>query len=359
MPTESLSARLNRVTLLDNIPLSAQLELTYRCPLACIHCYLPRGRRASPKKELLERDWKGVIKDLKGLGSLSLIFTGGEPLLRPELPGLCLYAGKLGFEIRIFTSGAGLTPALIRALRPANISGFELSYYGRPAAHDAVTGTRGSCRMTLAAAKALKKAGFRVKLKTPVMRATAGELKYVARLAARNGFRRSFDPLLTLASDGGEANLARRVPGRALAALLADPLINPVELNTCAAPAADSPVCGAGRNTVSINPYGDVFPCLQLGVKLGNILRRPLPAIWKNSPWLKKWREVTVSDLKSCRSCPDLDFCSRCPGVSLLETGDINKPYQTACLMAAGARKAHAGARRQFPPSPLCDISFP
>jgi len=343
MPAESVSARLNRLTLLENIPLGAQLELTYSCPRRCLHCYLPqtRGRGpARPARELSAAEWESVIRELRDLGGLFLTLTGGEPLLRKDLPRLARYATKLGFEIRIFTSGAGLTGGLIKKLRGTNVSRFELSFYGRPAVHDAITGVKGSCVRTLAAAKALKKAGFKVKLKSPLMRATAGELKYIIRLAARNGFERSFDPVLTLASDGEASNRARRLPDRELAAILEDREINPPAENPCAMPAADSPVCGAGRNTVSINPYGDVFPCLQLGAKLGNVRRRRLAYIWKNSPWLKKWRKVTMADIKECRNCADLDFCSRCPGVSLQEAGDICKPYKTACVIAKAVRKA-------------------
>jgi len=343
MPHESLAARLNRLTLLNNIPLSAQLELTYKCGLVCVHCYLPAVSRAGAGagKELTAKEWRKVLVQLKKLGCLSLVLTGGEPLLRKDLPALCRRATRLGFEIRIFTSGLGLTRALVEALRGTNVSGFELSFYGRPAVHDGITGVKGSCLRTLAAAKLLKKAGFKIKLKTPIMKATAGELKYIARLAKINGFERSFDPVLTIASDGDLANLKLRLQGGKLAALLKDPVINPVEANEHGSPAADSPVCGAGRNTISINPYGEVFPCLQLGVKLGNCRQQSLAAIWKNNKWLEEWRKTTVSDIKACRNCADLDFCSRCPGVSLLETGDIAKPYKTACLMAKTARKEH------------------
>ncbi|OGS12678.1 MAG: hypothetical protein A2234_07865 [Elusimicrobia bacterium RIFOXYA2_FULL_58_8] len=345
MPAESIAARLNRLTLLENIPLGAQLELTYRCPLNCGHCYLPQtkpGAAAALKRELSTGEWRKTLKELKKLGTMSLVLTGGEPLLRSDLPALCRSATKLGFEIRIFSSGAGLTGVLARALRATNVSRFELSFYGRPAVHDAITGVTGSCFKTLAAARLLKKAGFKVKLKTPVMKANAGELKHITRLAKKYGFDRSFDPVLTIASDGEASNLARRLPAVRLAALLADPDINPVEKNYFPSPAPDSPPCGAGRNTVSINPYGDVFPCLQLGVKLGNLRKRPLGDIWKNNKWLKQWRKITAADIKACRNCADLAFCSRCPGVSLLEAGGTHKPYKTACVMARAARKAYA-----------------
>jgi len=348
MPTESLAASLNRVTLNKNIPLSAELELTYRCLQRCEHCYLPQtlGRaEASKEPELSTPEWGKVLLQLKGLGCMFLVLTGGEPLLRRDLAAICRRATKLGFEIKIFTTGCGLTRALIESLRSTNVSRFELSFYGRPAVHDAVTGVKGSGLRTLAAARELKAAGFRVKFKTPIMKRTAGELKYISALAAKNGFERSFDPLLTIANDGEASNLLRRVPSRGLKALLKDRSVNPVDGGGDNPPAVASPVCGAGCNSLSINPYGEVFPCLQLPVKLGSIRGSSLGAIWTGAPWLKKWRKVSVSDIKGCRSCADIDFCSRCPGVSLLEAGDINKPYRTACEIAHITRKIYDAVR--------------
>lgn len=334
---ENIAAGLNRITLAGNIPLNAQLELTYGCPRRCFHCYLPQtgGRApASPDRELTTAEWSAALESLKSLGCMFITLTGGEPLLRADLPEICRRATSLGFDIRIFTSGWGVTAGLIAELRGLNISRFELSFYGRPAAHDAVTGVKGSQAETLAAARLLKNSGYAVKFKTPLMKATAGELRYIAGLAEREGFLRSFDPVLTLASDGEMGNLRRRLPAGELKALLADPVVNPVPPGCPGQPDPAGPVCGAGRNTVNINPYGDVFPCLQLGVKLGSIRRLPLAGIWNNSPWLRKWRKVTVSDIKACRGCARAAFCSRCPGISLLETGDINEPYGAACLIA-------------------------
>lgn len=344
--TSSLAGGLNRVTLLENIPLNAELELTYRCPHRCVHCYLPQtlGRsRAKPGRELSTKEWEMAMRQLKDLGCLFLVLTGGEPLLRKDLASLCRYATKLGFEIKIFTSGAGLTRELPEKLRGTNVSRFELSFYGEPDVHDAITGVKGSGPRTLAAARALKKAGFRVKLKTPIMKATAGELKYIAALARKNGFEYSFDPMLTIANDGESSNRARRVESGELKTLLEDPLINPAGKNEPSSPAADSPVCGAGRNTLCVGPYGEVFPCLQLPVKLGNVRTKSLREIWERAVWLKKWRKASVSDIKECRFCADLDFCSRCPGVSLLEEGGLDRPYKTACEIAGIMHRAAKG----------------
>ena len=130
MPECTPSARLNAVTLKKNIPVSVTAELTRRCPLSCRHCYLPETRgRAEPAHEISTAQWKNIFKKLSGAGALYLTFTGGEPLLRPDLPELCRFAKELRFDVRVFSTGLGLTPALARELAAAGISGFEISFY--------------------------------------------------------------------------------------------------------------------------------------------------------------------------------------------------------------------------------------
>jgi radical SAM protein with 4Fe4S-binding SPASM domain len=333
MRAESVSARLNRLSLERCVPISAQLELTRRCPLRCRHCYLPAG---GSEGELTTAEWKGVLRQLSRLGTLSVVFTGGEPLLRPDLPELCAHATALGFEIRIFTSGQGLTSALTAALAKSNISGFELSLYGREKAHDAVTRRPGSARRTLAAARLLKKAGLRVKLKTPLMKTTAPELPYLRRLARGKGYGFALDPVLTPPLDGRRG--AAPVAARLLPALLAADLT--AAENPCGAPDPDSPPCGAGRNTLAVSSRGELLPCLQLPVPLGDA-RRGLASLWKSSTWLKRWRRVKTSDSPECRACPHLAWCSRCPGAALQLAGDIFSPYPAACALARAAHKCY------------------
>ena len=338
---ESVAAALNRLTLERCVPLSAQLELTWRCPLRCRHCYLG----PAPKwRELSAAEWRSALRQLKGLGCLFLVLTGGEPLLRKDLPELCRHATKLGFDIRIFTTGLGLSRGLLKELAGCNVSGFELSFYGRPATHDAVTGLPGSAGATLAAARLAKNNGFKVKLKTPLMKPTLGELAFIRKLARREGFGFSLDPVLTRPA-GGEQSLRKlRVSGAKLKALLADRDLNPLVKNGLGLSDPASPVCGAGRNTVNISPYGQVRPCLQLNVPLGNLRKKKLRAVWKDSAWLKRWRRVRAADIKDCAGCAAADYCSRCPGVSLLETGKIDRPYPTACLLAKSQARGARGA---------------
>jgi len=338
MPDCLPSARLNSVTLRENIPVSVTIELTRRCPLSCLHCYLPETRgRAAAGRELAAAQWKKILRQLARAGGLYLVFTGGEPLLRPDLAEICAYAKKLNFDVRVFSSGLGLTAELARELKEAGLSAFEISLYGRPAVHDGITGLAGSFARSLAAARELRSAGIRVKIKAPLMNLNAGQANWLKALAKKEGFAVSFDLVIVPANDGDKTALKYRLGGRALAAAvcLTESLVPAVPAD--GRPSAQDLLCGAGRNVCALDPAGNLYPCLQLPVKLGNLTRRKFAAVWKNA-WLKKWRRASVGDLQACLSCPDIEYCSRLSGDSLLEEGNSFAPNAPACALARALR---------------------
>ena len=349
--SQQIAAKLNSLTLELNIPVSVTVELTRRCPLSCRHCYLPETRgRSGPAGELDTAQWEKILGQLAEAGGLYLVFTGGEPLLRPDLARLCRRAKELRFDVRVFSTGLGLDRKKALELKEAGVSGLELSFYGRPALHDSVTGRKGSFKASLAAARLLKRSGLAVKIKVPLMKINSGQAGWLQKLAKKEGFEISFDPVITAANDGNASALPLRLTGPRLAKvvkLLAAPPDSrfsiPDSLSPVPDPLSPTPdprppildfLCGAGRNVCAVGPGGELYSCLQVPVKLGDLKRRKFADLWKNSAWLKKWRLAGVKDLKGCAGCGDIGFCSRCPGVSLLEAGDLLAPNKPACEMA-------------------------
>ncbi len=335
------SGRLNALSLERNIPVSVTIELTRRCRLSCLHCYLPETRgRAAPGPELDTAGWERILGELARAGGLYLVFTGGEPLLRPDLPRLCRRAKKLNFDVRIFSSGIGMTGALAAEFRDAGVSGFELSLYGAAEVHDGITGRRGSCAETLRAAGLLAGAGVRVKLKVPLMRQNSGQTAFLRRLAAREGYAIGFDPVIAPANDGYRAGPDLRLAGAALAETLAE--IPGGEGGAVTEGPAPDFVCGAGRNVCALDPAGNLYPCLQLPVRLGSLASGSFSELWSRQAWLKKWRRAGVNDIGACTACPDRDYCSFCPGISLLEEGNPLVPNRPACELARALRRRAA-----------------
>jgi PqqA peptide cyclase len=108
-------------------PLWLLAELTYRCPLHCVFCYNPVDY-TSHGAELSTDEWLRVLREARAMGAVQLGFSGGEPLLRDDLEMLAAEAHRLGFFSNLITSGVGLTPPRIRALKEAGLDHIQLSF---------------------------------------------------------------------------------------------------------------------------------------------------------------------------------------------------------------------------------------
>lgn len=110
-----------------NPPLWLLAELTYRCPLHCVFCYNPT-QYARLKEELSTAQWVDVMTQARALGAVQLGFSGGEPLLRPDLEELVQEATRLGFYSNLITSGVGFTEARAQKLKDAGLDHVQLSF---------------------------------------------------------------------------------------------------------------------------------------------------------------------------------------------------------------------------------------
>jgi AdoMet-dependent heme synthase len=320
------------------VPLNALLELTYRCGLRCIHCYNPSLR----DKEMSTAQYVKLLTGLRDLGCLFLIFSGGEPLARPDFFTIARQARRFGFTFTLFTNATLInsrTARKIARLLPLEV-GVSL-YSAIPEIHDGITGTPGSFRRTIQGIKLLIKAGVKVRLKCVLFQHTASGYKKVIALARDLGADYEFDPVLTPGRDGDKSILRNRVKPAELEKLFMDSRVLPLSRKK-PLPAGESALqilCSAGVSSLSLAPNGDVFPCVQLPLKAGNILTRDLPAIWRKAPVFKKLRKLANRDLKACWTCRLKYYCGRCPGLALLEEGDLLAPSQVACLHAKVVKK--------------------
>jgi uncharacterized radical SAM superfamily Fe-S cluster-containing enzyme len=89
----------------ERVPLSGSLAMTHRCHLRCVHCYLGQERFAPAGGELETGFWLSIVDQLADAGCLNLLVTGGEPLLRPDLPEVYTRAIRRGILLSLFTNG--------------------------------------------------------------------------------------------------------------------------------------------------------------------------------------------------------------------------------------------------------------
>src|SRR5215510_12514259 len=110
-------------------PLGLLAELTHRCPLHCPYCSNPLELTASAQ-ELSTAEWTSVLEQARDLGVLQVHLSGGEPLIRRDLPELATRAADLGCYVNLVTSGLGLTEARMAALAEAGVAHVQLSVQG-------------------------------------------------------------------------------------------------------------------------------------------------------------------------------------------------------------------------------------
>ncbi len=113
-------------------PLALLAELTHRCPLSCLYCYNPL-ELTKRDQELSTEDWKRVLRQAAEIGVLQVHFSGGEPLLRPDLLELIEEASRLELFSNLITSGIGLTDKRLAELDAAELGSFQLSFQGADA----------------------------------------------------------------------------------------------------------------------------------------------------------------------------------------------------------------------------------
>lgn len=81
-------------------------------------------------------------------------------------------------------------------------------------------------------------------------------------------------------------------------------------------------ICKPLQNSIFIDSNGDLYPCISLYYKFGNILQQPLRDIWNKSEKHKYILSLKKKDFSICTACETKEYCSKCPGNALLEKGD-------------------------------------
>jgi radical SAM protein with 4Fe4S-binding SPASM domain len=96
-------------------------------------------------------------------------------------------------------------------------------------------------------------------------------------------------------------------------------------------------ICKAGQGFCSISPTGDVYPCLMMPMKVGNLRENSFDTIWHTSPspGLSHLRSLTRQDLTDCNRCNLEKYCRKCLGVAFSETGELTRPAPSTCRHSA------------------------
>ncbi len=301
-------------------PVSATLELTYSCNWNCKYCYAVINK----KNKLSLAEWKKAIRELEEMSILVLTLTGGEPLLHPDFFSIASYARERGFAIKIFTNGSLLNNDNINkfvALQPLRV---DLSIHGADEkTHDSFTGVKGSFKGLMESIELLQNHNIAILLKCAVTRLNENQLFDIKNLAIKLGINVAFDTVVQAANDGDNTTLDYAVSKDFREKYWSEEydFITEGGGRVTTDWSKVKNVCGAGKKSITIDPYGNILPCSQWRRILGSIRKETLKEIMDNSPELKKVLNITAELVQKLRSMDCGAYCNICPGASENQTG--------------------------------------
>ena len=142
-------------------------NMTRRCNLKCVHCYSASADIDYPD-ELTTDEGKKLIDDLAAFGAPVILFSGGEPLLRPDLLKLAQYATDKGMRAVISTNGTLITREIAAKLKTIGLSYMGVSLDGLEKTHDRFRGTKGAFEKAMEGIRNCRDAGIKVGIRFTV-----------------------------------------------------------------------------------------------------------------------------------------------------------------------------------------------
>jgi radical SAM protein with 4Fe4S-binding SPASM domain len=331
---------------------------TLRCNLACAHCYLDAQDRAA-SDELTTEEAVAFIDDVAAMKSPVLLFSGGEPLMRPDLMELGRHAIGQGLRIVISSNGTLITPELAEQIADVGFSYVGVSLDGSEATHDEFRRKDGAFQAAITGIKHCLAAGVKAGVRLTLNKANAEDLDAVLDVVERKGVPRFCMYHLVYAGRGREIvkdDLEPQETRRVVEHLLdrtkdwhergvetevlttdnhADGILvlqrvaeeDPPRVEEVRELLARHGGCSAGTKMANVDARGNVHPCqFWSHVTLGNVRERPLSEIWsdKDNEFLTKLRsKADHLTGPRCGACQFKALCGGCRIRAEVVHGDL------------------------------------
>lgn len=297
---------------------------TNACNMYCAHCYRDAGCKAD--EELSTGEAKELLNQIARAGFKIMIFSGGEPLMRPDILELVKHAASLKLIPVFGTNGTLITRDMAEKLKSAGAKGMGISLDSTDAEkHDKFRAFKNAWSGAVEGMKNCREVGLPFQIHTTVMDWNQHELEKITDFAVEIGAKAHhiffLVPTGRAASIEDEA-LRQKEYEEVLIRIMEKQKKVPIELKPTCAPQflriADElgmnlrfkRGCLAGLSYCIISPRGKVQPCAYLNMELGDVRETPFDEIWKNNPILKKLRTLDYGG--GCGVCKYKNKCGGC-----------------------------------------------
>jgi radical SAM protein with 4Fe4S-binding SPASM domain len=335
-------------------PYVVSWNLTYRCNLACEHCYLDAGGKPqldtenfSDRSELGTEECFRVIDEIAAFAPECLtILTGGEPLLRRDILEIVRRAAERGLWVVVGTNGVRITENVAQRLAEAGARGLSLSLDALDAdRHDRFRMVRGAWRNTVDGAEILNRTGLPFIVQTTAGSHNLGELESIADFAHERLSAKVWNLYFLVPTGRGQFvsdmtpaqydevlaslyEIQRKYKGRMLVNAKCAPHYIKTVLEKGDAEAqiriysGGAGGCPAGTHYMGIRPNGDLTPCPYLPVFAGSLRTQSLTELWTSSELFTDIRRRSSLGGR-CGACEMNGHCGGCRARAYGMTGDL------------------------------------
>jgi len=332
----------------DQAPMLVIWEVTQACDLACVHCRASAQSERNPDELTTEQGYR-LLDEIRSFGEPLMVFTGGDPLKRPDLYDLIRYAVKIGLRTNVTPSATPLlTAKAIEGFKEAGITRMAISLDGPDAAsHDDFRGIPGTFDTAMFALRHARDIGLDTQLQTTVTRRNMARLPEVAEIArevrtkmwslfflivtgralenmdlAAAEYEQVFEFMYDLSKTAPfgikttEAMHYRRYVAQRIKAE------HGVTENANAKGVAwRTAGVSDGKGFVFVSHQGEIFPSGFLPVSGGNVLQDSLTDVYRNSGLFRTLRDTTQREGK-CGICEYQKVCGGSRSRAYAFTGD-------------------------------------
>jgi AdoMet-dependent heme synthase len=319
----------------DQSPLLVIWEVTQACDLACVHCRASAQPGRDPGELTTEQGYR-LLDEIHSFGEPLMVFTGGDPLKRPDLYDLVRYSVKIGLRTNVTPSATPLlTAEAIRNLKEAGIARMAISLDGPDAAtHDDFRGIPGTFDRAMFALHEAQRIGLDTQLQTTVTQRNMHQLPEIAEIAREVGTKMwsLFFLIVTGRAEGGDDlnaeeyekvfefmyDLSKTAPFgiktteamhyRRYVAQRMKAEHRPAPSEAAGAVMFRTAGVSDGKGFVFVSHKGEIFPSGFLPLTGGNVLEESLTDVYRNSELFKTLRDTAQREGK-CGICEYQKIC--------------------------------------------------
>lgn len=299
------------------------IELTSKCNERCIHCYIPHEKKDTDiEYDLMLK----ALNQCKSMGVMTVIFSGGEPMLHPDFCDFFKYAKDLDFNVTVLTNLTMLNEEIITALKYKHVACVNVSLYSMdPVIHDSITTVKGSFERTRNNILKLIENNIAVQINCPIMKQNRDSFYDVINWGQDHKCSVVTDYVIMAKSDRTTENLNNRLSNEELEYVIEKIADNSTVfqsnvraekiygLNDENLASPESRVCGVGLSTLCMIATGEIYPCAGWQQYVcGNLNDTTLEKIWMESSAVTYLRGLRLKDFKQCVGCKDYKYCLMC-----------------------------------------------